>query len=53
MYFTSKFFQQGLIKNFPNLIFVPYRFDTTHSVYGAQIDCCYVSQKATVFRGMT
>lgn len=52
MYFTSEFFQQGLIKNFPNIILVPYSFDAAHCVHDAQIDCCYISQKATFRTGM-
>jgi hypothetical protein len=53
MCFKSEIFQHGFTKKFPNLILVPYRFDTAHSVYGAQINCCFISQKATFRPGMT
>jgi len=51
--FHIRNFSTWFKKNFPNLILVPYRFDTDHSVYGAEIDCCFISQKATVRPGMT
>lgn len=50
--FHIRNFSTGFDKKIPNLILVPYSFDTAHSVYGAQIDWYYISQKATVRTGM-
>jgi len=36
--FHIRNFSTGFDKKIPNLILVPYSFDTAHSVYGAQID---------------